>query len=96
MRRDRTSVSTQVSGQESLASELLHQTALQMSRCIIQSSHPTERNKTPFVQSRMAVIVVQRITARILMKIMKTPFGFEALGSGVTPGGAFTGLPVAA
>lgn len=86
----------QVSGKKSLAFELLDQTAIQMSRGNIQSSHPTERNKTPFVQRRMAVIVVQRVTATTLMKIMKTPFGFEALGLAVTPGGGFTGVPVAA
>lgn len=41
----------------------------------------------PFVQMRMAVIVVQRITPMTLTTIMKTPFGFGALKLAVTPGG---------
>lgn len=96
MRRVRTSVMMQVSGQESLASELSDQTAIQMSRFIIQSSHPIERNKTPLVQRRMAVIVVQRSNATTLRKTMKTPFGFGPIGWAVTPGGGTPGLPVAA
>lgn len=45
------------------------------------------RIKKPFVQKRMAVNVVQRITPTILATIMKTPFGFGPSKSGVTPGG---------
>lgn len=50
----------------------------------------------PFVQRRMPVIVVQRITPTILTIIMKTPFGFGALKLGVTPGGGADGFIVAA